>query len=288
MKFTAVFSFDEKAKFKTIDNTFEKYGLELAEVANPDGRGLNYAGSTESIDMLKYVGYARKNKISGDNAASAIAAAEVKDLNSMRVIMAKPNYDKAVDKLNSKVAALRQKERQAQKAANDAGNASSMQMNNAMTFCNDIANKIDSFVDASANDPKVVAAKQKTDKFMQKNKIMFDSQNYTLGGGNQDMTYTPQIMVNMQSSEQKKSTNIDTVITESKKTLEKELNSYLAKFKEMAKSILNGTSHFDFMLITDNNVGATPSSQRNIIVDKLTLEDIVNLGPREKLSIFMK
>jgi hypothetical protein len=285
MKFTAVFAFGEKAKFKTVDNNFEKYGISVTEVENADGRGLNYTSAIEGTDVFKYIGFARANKLSGDNVATAIAEVKAKDLVKMRDMMSKPGYAKSCDKLNAQISALRQKERDAHKVAAATTNAAAAQMNNAVTFCNDLASKIDAFSDATANNPKVLAAKQKAEKFIAKNKVLLDSQGYTLAGG-QDTTYAPQITVNMQATEQRKSTNINTVIADIKTSIEKELNSSFAKFKDLAKGMLAAASHFDFMIVADGNALCTPANKRNVILDKLTLDDLVNLGPRERLSIY--
>ena len=282
MKNVAIYAFDSNSQFKTIDAAFTNFGMKMKEETLPGVKGLIYIDEEMQAELCKFIGYALANKIRNNNIIETVSDAETKHLQEIRKVLMHPNYSLIYSEFHKKLSKIKSAQSEAEKAA---GRSGSSQLQAACVNCNDLVNKMNSFIENVSSDPQVMAVKHKADKFIEKNKAIHDSQFYTLGAaGTSFASEISGLTVNTQAS---KTNNIDESIADAKNNSDKNVNNSFNKFKQLITALLQGTSSVQFMLVNDGKYDMNIVKGEKIVkVSALRLEDIVNLKIREKLSIF--
>jgi len=278
----AIYVFDETARFKPIDAAFARYEMVMSEYER-GGKGMIYVDELLQANFCKLFGYAAKNKLATGDIAASISAREVKHLLNVKKIISSPGYTKTYDAFNAK----RVKMQSAVKAAErEITKTDTSTLNSACRTGNNILENINSLYDKASISKEVIAANIKLNKFIQKNQALYDSQFYSLNNtGAASINPLSGFVVNSQTF---KSNGIDEAIDKLSKQSEQFIDDCLSEFKTFVRMVLQGASSFGFMIANDGGNDDKSASSRNVVIDRLTLEDLVFLKSREKLVFWAK
>jgi hypothetical protein len=286
------FAFNDKATFRTLDLVFARYGMKMKEVKNADERGLNYVDEIMDHKMFKYIGYACKSKCRCGDFYDRIAEPDTRTFQKIRALLVHPSYSKKFSKFNAKLSKLNEKLEAAKKVAKSAGASAEAteKLKNSCQFVSDIINTVDSYVGSLSSDPSVMAVQKKIDRFIAKNKALHDSQLYTAKADamQSDLVKTTAVATNVNgSAAYGKDNSIDNEIARIKAASKAEVDATFSEFKGLINALLTGAQFVGFMVVANGKYDGVATSERNVVIGKMEIEDFIYIKPYEKLNFYL-
>jgi len=223
-----------------------------------------YVQTNSAPDFFRLIGFSYQNQ-------------DTAELERMADLISQADYDKKIDKFNTKCNKMQQKIISAKKAARAETTVGLGGFVSGNTI-NELLNKTEQQDNQQQTDPKVAKAQCKLDKFIDKNHMLAESKQYVP----QKQGIADIYSIGASAPREK---NIFETIEEAKKPKTEFLESAMAEQKDFLEKLFKLVSKVSIMHIIDGNKSALANVTTYTKLDKLTATQLANAKNRELISI---